>query len=224
MFENRSISPDQKQDEAWPPIADDFEIIETENAQQEVGVDHSKNHEDSDIFDFPLFSFGPTNDNSTFGKPDSPSHRKETERNALYRISLREPDIEVVVQSRPRDYYFASYTCTDRDNFAKSAITYEDIVKCSKVPWTMHRPKVLDLKRHNDDIKVALQRELKINKRRPSKRQRDAHKTGKAKTEQRLATELKIKKMIKKKFHKRGGKKNKKKPASTILTPRFRTE
>lgn len=180
--------------------------------------------QETDEFDFPLFSFG-AEEKST----------KTTEAEAgdsanggagLMKVSLGEPISEIPKQERPRSYYFSSCTEQERSRYAESALDYETVLRDAYLGpyrgWARFRGRVLDVRQHNDRIELALQREKRLKKRRPGQKQRLARRLGQQREKEREEKAKEIKKMIKKKFHKRGGKKNKKKPEPAA--PRFRTE
>ncbi|CAI4050446.1 hypothetical protein N7582_004917 [Saccharomyces uvarum] len=227
-----------------PPT--EFEFVEVER----TGSDSKVNDEDAndeiednqDEFEFPLFSFGVVEaPKDSIGKgrgtPDGKENEAHTEVN-LMKVSLKEPEEEIIDQERPKEYYFANYSEDQRQQFLQSAIDYDTIIKEStKVQeddlrvhhkWPYCQGKIINLHEHNLEIASQQQRVLKIKKRRPGQKQRGAKKLALERIKERDAKAREIKKLLKKKFHKRGGKKNKKKTTLNPLanagsTPKVRT-
>ncbi|CAI4036053.1 hypothetical protein SMKI_14G2690 [Saccharomyces mikatae IFO 1815] len=154
------------------------------------------------------------------------------------KISLKEPEEEIINQKRPDEYYFANYSAEQRLQFLKSSVDSDTIIEEStkiladdlrvRDKWPYCQGKIIDLQKHNAEIELQQQKDLKIKKRRPGQKQRAAKKLALERTKERDAKAREIKKMLKKKFHKRGGKKNKKKVLNPLAnagsTPKFRTE
>lgn len=172
------------------------------------------------------------------GTSNGEKNAAQTEVN-LMKVSLKEPEEEIIDQKRPEDYYFANYSTEQKLQFLQSSIDYDTIVQEStKIleddqrvhdKWPYCQGRIIDLHEHNAKIESQQQKELKIRKRRPGQKQRAAKKMALERTKERDAKAREIKKMLKKKFHKRGGKKNKKKVTLNPLanagsTPKFRTE
>lgn len=202
-------------DSSVEEVHDDFEIVDVND--ENIADNTQPNEEPDQEFDFPLFSFGGVTEEST-------------EEPQLMKVSLNE-ELEEIVQERPKDYYFAQVTEQQRINFEKSAITYDDIqAESNKGPnqgWKKFRGKVIDLSEYNRIIEKENAIKVRNSKRRPGKKQRLARKLGSQKVEERKAKDKELKKMKKKMFHKRGGKKNKKKAETTTAQPakpKFRTE
>lgn len=212
MFEeSQNISDDFSVDE----VHDDFEIVDVNdvNGTENAAIDGEHAQE----FDFPLFSL-----------ENVPEESKDEQQ--LMKISLNEESSEII-QERPREYYFSQTSEHERLNIEKSAISYDAILTESKKGpyqgWKKFRGKVIDLKEYNRIIDKENEKKLRNEKRRPGKKQRLVRKLGIRRVEERKAKDVELKRMRKKMFHKRGGKKNKKKTnvASTESNkPKFRTE
>ncbi|QID87725.1 hypothetical protein GRS66_010408 [Saccharomyces pastorianus] len=177
--------------------------------------------DNQDEFDFPLFSFGVVEaPRNAVGKGKSTENEAHTGVN-LMKVSLKEPEEEMIDQERPKEYYFANYSEVQRQQFLQSAIDYDTIIQeNAKIQeddlrvlhkWSYCQGKIMNLHEHNLEIASQQQRDLKIKKRRPGQKQRVAKKLALERTKERDAKAREIKKLLKKKFHKRGGKKNKKK-------------
>ncbi|AQZ15765.1 YNL050C [Zygosaccharomyces parabailii] len=184
-----------------PP--NDLEIVEINIQKHQEGEGGKGNHE-ADEYEFPLFSFGPRN---------AQTEGSNSSQGPLIRVSLREPSPDILTQKRPRDYYFREYSEKDHEQFKKSAIDYSQLLRDAKsganVGWPQFRGSVLSVKEHNDRLEGMALRERHRMKRRPGKNQRLARKAGAQNEKERAEKAKEIKKLIKKKFHKRGGKKNK---------------
>lgn len=179
-----------------------------------------------DEFDFPLFSFGVEDKTEAAVNVSEEQPPEDGNGAKLMRVSLREPVYETLNQERPKSYYFASYSQDDRSRFAQSALDYETILRDGSLGpnqgWKRFRGTVIDVKQYNERVEKSLEREKRLKKRKPGKKQRLARKLGQQHEIEREQKSKEIKKLLKKKFHKRGGKKNKKKPEPA--PPKFRTE
>lgn len=182
-------------------------------------------------FDFPLFSFGNTDQSTAGDNDDEVNEDRGRSKAPLMKISLREPSPDRVIQERPRSYYFSELTEEDHAKFQESAIEFDVILKESQVDdgkrWQQFRGRILNVNDHNSRIEQLHIRERHCKKRRPGKKQRLARRQGKINEIQREEKAKEIKKMTKKKLHKRGGKKNKKaefNPLKDAAKPKFRTE
>lgn len=168
---------------------------------------------EEDGFDFPLFS--------GFGEE------------AATKISLKEEEPEVIEQSRPQSYYFASYSATEKSQFAQAALEYDQVLATIRVN-AFPRAKVIDLDAYNGQIDAVASQQKKKARSRPGKRARVFRVKGKERIEADKKFAAEQKKLMKKKFHKRGGKKNSKKKdagatqgatkGATKGAPVFRTE
>lgn len=177
-------------------------------------------------FDFPLFSFGTVD----IVKTDELDNKRGRQGTKLMKVSLREPSPEVIVNERPRAYYFADYDIAEKKQFSEAAIDADAILKESQLGafkgWSGYRGIVLDVNAYNNKVELEQLRLRKLSRKRPSKKQRIAKKVGREREEQRKAKDKELKKVIKKQFHKRGGKKNKKKTSNPLAnagaTPKHR--
>lgn len=185
-----------------PP--NDLEIVEINIQKRQEGEGGKGNHE-ADEYEFPLFSFGPRH--AQIEDSNSPQ-------GPLIKVSLREPPPNTFTQERPRDYYFVEYSKKDHEQFKKSAIDYSLILRDANseasVGWPQFRGSILSVKEHNDQLERIALRERHCMRRRPGKNQRLSRKAGAQNEEERVEKAKEIKKLIKKRFHRRGGKKNKK--------------
>ncbi|SCU91033.1 LAMI_0E04478g1_1 [Lachancea mirantina] len=181
---------------------------------------------DDDEFEFPLFS-AITSDNTKFANSYVDDDRGRC-KERLMKVSLREPSPEVIVQERPRNFYFAEVSNERRNEFIQSSVDYDQIIAQQKIStqdrWPQFKGKVLDVSAHNLKVDEEIRREMKVKKRRPGKKQRLAKKLGAQRESERQERARDIKKAIKKKFHKRGGRKNKKPEVKPEVKPKFRTE
>lgn len=132
----------------------------------------------------------------------------------LMKVSLRDLPVEKLEQVRPESYYFSRNTSDELLRFAASAVNPDLILEDSKLGpnqgWEKFRGKHMDVSKHNKEVERILLREKILRKRRPGKKQRLARKLGAERELEREMKDKEIKKMLKKKFHRRGGKKNKK--------------
>ncbi|CAD6643076.1 BJ4_G0014470.mRNA.1.CDS.1 [Saccharomyces cerevisiae] len=230
-----------------PPT--EFEFVEVERTDSSLDLKESNNsaheqkEEKQEEFEFPLFSFGVVEASTSPAQEEqgSSTQEKDTPQTevSLMKISLKEPEEEIINQERPKDYYFASHSADQKLQFQQSSIDYDVIIQEStkileddlriRDKWPYCQGRIIDLYKHNARIELEQQKELKIKKRRPGQKQRAAKKLALERTKERDAKAREIKKQLKKKFHKRGGKKNKKKvPLNPLAkagsTPKFRTE
>ncbi|AMD21519.1 HFL337Wp [Eremothecium sinecaudum] len=210
----------------------DFQLVEVNSDKVEgEKVEDIENAEQE--FEFPLFSFG----HSEFGSNEDNAGANnggnggDINDRKLIKISLREPEPEQTINERPKSYYVAEYTVEQKNQFKTAALEYGFIIeeslkdmRVSSAYSSKYRGKLLDLSVYNRKIEEEKQREERLKKRRPGKKQRLARKMGKQHEEERAHRASEIKKMIKKRFHKRGGKKNKKKGSAGVEKPKFRTE
>ncbi|CAG97956.1 uncharacterized protein KLLA0_F03707g [Kluyveromyces lactis] len=206
----------------------DLEFVDVQT-QQEDNIKSDRNDE-SDVnnsaeeFEFPLFSFGtitdsttPANDVGESVQTDENRGRKAT---ALIKVSLREPSPDSAPIGRARTYYCAEYSEQDRHNFSAAAVSADVILKYAELGpypgWLQFRGKVIDVDEHNRKVHTEQVRIRHLRRKRPGKRQRMARLHGKEREDLRKQRDSEIKKLLKKKFHKRGGKKNKKKATNPL--------
>ncbi|ODV96978.1 hypothetical protein PACTADRAFT_32479 [Pachysolen tannophilus NRRL Y-2460] len=213
---------------------------EASNELQEVFDFQGNDNEDEQEFEFPLFAtFGgekEINNNNVI--TDEKRGRSESK---LLKISLREPSVEKIVQTRPKQYYFSEYSNTERKQFEAVAITGEEIKDQSLISFPdSHSWRVIDLNSYNDKIeKEILKAQRKKTAKRPGKKKRmniikcRERKAERSKIQKELEKKEKAR-LMKKMYHKRGGKKNKKKTSAlnsnqkatstTTNKPKYRTE
>ncbi|QEU58954.1 hypothetical protein KDRO_B02190 [Kluyveromyces lactis] len=206
----------------------DLEFVEVQTQQEDtinpVRNDESDVNNSAEEFDFPLFSFGtisdsttPANDVGTSVQTDEIRGRQAT---ALIKVSLREPSPDLTPIGRARTYYHAEYSEQDRHNFSAAAVSVDVILKYAELGpysgWPQFRGKVIDVDEHNRNVHTEQLRVRHLRRKRPGKRQRMARLHGKEREDQRKQRDSEIKRLLKKKFHKRGGKKNKKKTTNPL--------
>lgn len=185
--------------------------------------------EKEDEFEFPLFSMGgqetsgtkdvevaeagketETEADKVSGKDSGLDGTESESRGRLQtmKVTLREESVERVKNERPAEYYFAQYSEEVKRQFAQAAVEPNTLHTITVRDWSH---KVLDLNQHNHQIELE-----KAKSKRPGKAQRmnKIRSKERVKERQRVHKQLEIQKqrLLKKKvFHKRGGKKHKKK-------------
>ncbi|CEP63118.1 uncharacterized protein LALA0_S07e02784g [Lachancea lanzarotensis] len=213
--DNDSAASSTKLEEEMTPK---FEFVTVDQTSETQGKDIGEGAMvEEEVFDFPLFSFGGNMDIINDRDPsDDLSENQERSRGRnptrLIKVSLREESPDLVQQERPRSYYFADFSQDDIKRFRISAIDYEVAIQDHTLPTsesaTVDKRFPINLDQHNKKIEAERLRELKVRRRRPGKKQREARKQGAERLKQRLQSAKDVKKLVKKKFHKRGGKKN----------------
>lgn len=190
IFDQKNDASDNEHVETFVP---EFEFVEVNNVSQEEKNDSIEREdivgqpEEEEAFEFfPLFA---------------------TEE--LTKVNLEEPEVEEIeiIRERPKDYYFASYTKSQKEQFKDAGITYDQVIQLGQSPYKRYKETKLDLWEHNAKINKELNKERILKKRKPGKNQRLARKQAKLHIQQREDQ----RKDLKKKFRRRGGKKNKKK-------------
>ncbi|CUS23998.1 LAQU0S13e01002g1_1 [Lachancea quebecensis] len=226
LFDNSTEEPLPTEEK--PSIEPDLEFI-TVNDVQANDSKCGDNTEGAEEFEFPLFSFGVMEDSVGHNseKDDVKESRGRTS-TRLMKVSLRESSPDFVKQERPRSFYFAEYSAEQVENFEIAAIKPENVLQERAagpyLGWPQFRGRLWDLDSYNAKIERERLRELRIKRRRPGKKQRLARKAGSERVKGRLEKAKEIKKLAKKKFHKRGGKKNKKMEGEGPSKPKFRKE
>lgn len=219
----------------------EFEIVDKESteATQTIPTEQSNvpedKEEDQEEFDFPLFSFGgsSTTEEAKGGAEQDTEVTHDEERGrpktVIQKISLREPSVEKIIQSRPESYYFQRFTEEDHARHESIAITYDQILKHSTE--RNNHGRVWDLTQYNAKIEQQIARDTR-KKGRPGKKARAAKKIARENEKARekvkkIEKQRELKKLMKKIHHKRGGKKNKTKAnaaANVNAKPKYRTE
>lgn len=248
IYSNSGATNNEGPDVLIPPT--EFEFVEVKRTDSPLGFTANsqdadeEREENKDEFEFPLFSFGVVEESKgtieeNQGAPDAEKNADERNQVKLMRISLKEPEEEIIDQKRPKEYYFTNYSVEQRQQFLQSSIDYDTVLQESATilkddqhihdKWPYCQGKIINLHEYNLKIELQQQSDLKIKKRRPGQKQRAARKLALERSKERDAKAREIKKMLKKKFHKRGGKKNKKKTvlnplANAASAPKFRTE
>lgn len=147
--------------------------------------------QDNEVVDFPLF-MGQTT------------------------VDLREEEPEIVINERPTEYYMATFSTTEKDQFSHSAVTGAFIVQQSTLsPIDTWPNKVLDLDEHN--------RRLKTHRKRPGAKKRAAKIVSRERRQVREKQEKQLERQAKKKMFKKAGYQKKVKSQASEK-PRFRTE
>ncbi|CCF59760.1 hypothetical protein KAFR_0H03500 [Kazachstania africana CBS 2517] len=132
--------------------------------------------------------------------------------------TLDEKEEEIVIENkRPDSYYFSNWSTHEKLDFAKVAVSYDDVIGQGVMGrYARYNERLIDLHEYNGRIDNVLKRDSKLRKRKPGKNQRMARKLAIERQKERDEMEIKIRRQQKKKFHKRGGKKNKKKPFNPL--------
>lgn len=198
--------------------------------------------EGNDEFEFPLFSFDPISskhkdENSDIAQAadgEDGDAEKDVESRGrskvvkTMKVSLREESEDKIKNERPIDYYFARYSDDIRRQFSQVAVSGQDILNMASTyeltrDWYAY--KVLDLNEYNRKVELE-QARTQHKRNRPGKKQRENKAKSVERKNQRQKAHKEVEKQkqraLKKKiFHKRGGKKHKKKSEPT---PAYRTE
>ncbi|KAH7586720.1 Fungal protein of unknown function (DUF2011) [Nakaseomyces glabratus] len=197
-------------------VHDDFDIVQVEQQEEANNKGAEDNGNDPEEYAFPLFSFGAGEEATKEDKP-------------LMKVSLKVEE-EELVQERPKSYYYQHLSEECKDALSSSALTYDDIFTEKNMRpyqgWKKFRGKVIDVADYNRIVDANKKMEIKNKKRRPGKKQRIAKALGSKRVKEREEKDKELKKQRKKMFHKRGGKKNKKKASTSAIPskPKFRTE
>lgn len=154
-------------------------------------ADAKDDHEDNEVVDFPLF-MGQTT------------------------VDLRDEEPEIIINERPTEYYMATFSTAEKDQFSHSAVTGAFILQQSTLsPIDAWPNKVLDLDEHN--------RRLKTHRRRPGAKKRAAKIASRERREERQKHAKLLERQAKKKMFKKAGFQKKVK-SQVSEKPRFRTE
>lgn len=222
----------------------EFEIIDIDNAVEDTGARSSYSTEsptesskkpdtDNDLedeYDFPLFST--TKEETTLPNVEVDEDDRGRPTRAVMKVSLRDASPELVKLERPQSYYFAHYSLGEKKQFEEAAITLKVILRYSDNfrTFVRHHPaKSLDLGLYNEKVEEELKREAKHKRKRPGKKKRMNKILCRQRNEERrrdesIARKKNDIKLMKKIFHKRGGKKHKKKVIESNSKPKYRTE
>lgn len=185
--------------------------------------------EEQEEFDFPLFSMGTRTTTEEGHEEEGEDRGRAQTRTNVMRITLRSPSPEIIIQERPKSYYFTENDEETKQQFKQCAVTGDDIIRQSSILYGSVGKKVMNLNEHN----AKIERELQRNKRsRPGKKKRlatiEARKNNSERSKVQKQQEAKAKaKLMKKIHHKRGGKKHKKNAGATTsqpAKPKYRTE
>lgn len=198
----------------------EFELVDVDitNTSRNSGCNSEDQNEE---FEFPLFSLEDETSKQNSNNQDNKS--QDVSRARLIKVSLKEHPLVIAKNERPKDYYFSSYSEERQREFDSVAVEYSDILKealmTDKPNMNQFKGKLIDVGHYNRSIALETSRYLRMKRKRPGKNQRMARKIGQKHNKEREERIKEIKKMVKKKFHKRGGKKNKRgqmKSSSTI--------
>lgn len=191
----------------------EFDFIEVEKLSEGLAKAESDDEKNAAEYEFPLFG-----GMEARGRTLAPM-----------KVSLREASEERIVNERPQSYYFARYSQNEKRKFESAAVSYEQIIQDSATVVNSGR-NLVDLNQYNDQIdrikSCELVRQRKMRKR-PGKKKRENKIVCKRRKEereiaQRRAEKEELAKIKKKMYHKRGGKKNKKK--AVVAPLKYRTE
>lgn len=219
------MGDNEDQDSAYiaPENIGFFDFVEVEknaNSQDEQNGSDAAEADEME-FAFPLFStnpsFQPGNGTATSDKEDLRSQLM---------VSLRDAseDVDAAVLKHNQEQSSkrlgtTAYTASELTQFRSLAVDFDSIF--------LHNFKYHN-KKSNSAVEVVLVDSESNNKpyktRKPGQRQRQAKKLGLQRELERKTQEAEMKKLIKKKFHKRGGKRNSSKPKQVNKVVKFRTE
>lgn len=111
------------------------------------------------------------------------------------KVSLKDDEIDVVVNERPENYYRALYSAEERKEFEMVAVSFDELLFESRSNSIDSRPwKVINLSEHNAKIELELKRR---HRKREGKRKRDnkiicrERRRDREKIEKRLQREVK---------------------------------
>ncbi|OBA26927.1 hypothetical protein HANVADRAFT_52713 [Hanseniaspora valbyensis NRRL Y-1626] len=202
------------------PLFDFVEVDNTSNIQDEQ---NEINEEDNMEFAFPLFSTNPTTTSTENGI--SNEDNKTDLRQELI-VSLRDAteDADTLISEHNKtqsDNKFGRiiYKSFDIEHFNQVAIDYDSIFSSNIKYNDKKSNSIIEIVPVNGKITIERKKTRKL-----GQRQRQARKIGLQREEERKAKDLEMKKLIKKKFHKRGGKRNANKSKQVNKVVKFRTE
>ncbi|XBW35224.1 hypothetical protein QEN19_000787 [Hanseniaspora menglaensis] len=204
-----------------PSYVPEFEFMEVNNTISNA-VEKDKVDEDMEYM-FPLFSTNPTIELNV--QENEEKKERESLRNQLI-VSLRDAtdDIDQIILEhnfKQSNAKFGRTICKDSSiqEYQLMAVEYETIFA--------EKSNYNDLK-SNSTIEIlsslCKNNSISKNKKKVGKRQREAKKVGQQRELERKEKAIEMKKIIKKKFHKRGGKRNANKAKSVNTVVKFGTE
>ena len=200
-----------------PYSMDAFDFVEVDNNTN--GQDNPEQEQELE-FAFPLFSSAATTSNQTDERDDLPLRQQ-----IIVTLRGENEDTDLIIEQHNKrqsdlKYGKIEYSIDETNKFKTTAIDYDDIF----TGGNYHD------KKSNSSVEIFKVGELinpivKQKKKKLGQKKRLAKKLGKERELNRKLKEQEIKKLIKKKFHKRGGKRNansKPKPANKVT--KFKTE
>lgn len=200
MTENTNEKP-----YALPDLDLEFVVVD---APSNESVDASNAHPQEE-YDFPLFSMG--NAGNSLNKDENFSATEPQ----LIKVSLKDDAAELdsaisKINTRPQSYYFKHFTELEKLQIKQSCLEPNDIIGNAHFLWNTAWPQfnapVIDLAEYNNKVEQAQIKMKKLSNRKPGQRQRISRREAKQRVLEREEKRL----SLKKKFRKRGGKKNKK--------------
>lgn len=200
-----------------PYSMDAFDFVEVDNNTNEQDIPEQ---EEELEFAFPLFSSAPATNGKADERDDMPLRQQ-----IIVTLRGENEDTDLIVEQHNKKqsdlkYGKIEYSIDEENNFKSTAIEYDDIFTGVKYNDKKSNSTVETLK-----IGELINPVIKEKKRKLGQKQRLAKKLGKEREEARKLKEQEMKKLIKKKFHKRGGKRNanaKAKPLNKVI--KFKTE
>mgnify|MGYP003366170852 FL=1 len=200
-----------------------FDFVEVDNTSNIQDEQNEINEEDNMEFAFPLFSTNPTT--ATAENGNSNEDKKTDLRQELI-VSLRDAneDADTLISEHNKtqsDHKFGRiiYKSSDIEHFNQVAIDYDSIFSSNMKYNDKKSNSLIEMVPANGKINIEPKKTRKL-----GQRQRQAKKLGLQREEERKAKDLEMKKLIKKKFHKRGGKRNANKNKQVNKVVKFRTE
>lgn len=203
-----------EKDEELPYTMDLFDFVEVDNSTNE----NVQDSEDEMEFAFPLFSSAPVVDSK-----DDKNDRTSLRQQIIVSLRGENEDMDAIIEQHNKKqsdfkYGKTEYNTEDKQRFQSTAVEYADVFASWK-----YNDKKSNSAIHTLNIGELINPVIKTKKRKLGQKQRLARRLGKEREEARKLKDLEIKKMIKKKFHKRGGKRNaKSKTVNKVV--KFKTE
>lgn len=193
---------------------DAFDFVEVDNNTNE----NVQDNEDEMEFAFPLFSSAPAADNK-----EDENDRSSLRQQIIVSLRGENEDVDAIVEQHNKKhsdikYGKTEYNLEDKQRFQSTAVDYADVFNTWKYNDKKSNSTVQTL-----NIGELINPVIKTKKRKLGQKQRLARRLGKEREEARKLKDLEIKKLIKKKFHKRGGKRNAK-PKTVNKVVKFKTE
>jgi hypothetical protein len=201
-----------------PYSMDGFDFVEVDNNTNDQDM---ANEEEELEFAFPLFSVPEVSSNDTDDKKEDMPLRQQI----IVTLRGENEDTDAIVEQHNKKqadlkYGKIQYSVEAKKEFVDTAVDYDDVFKTLKYHDKKSNSLVEPLK-----IGELIHPVIKQKKKKLGQKQRLAKRLGKEREEARKLKDLEMKKLIKKKFHKRGGKRNANaKPKSINKIIKFKTE